>query len=311
MSGAVMNTTIKRRISYYEAEARQRVAGLVDEGSFIEFCPPDQRLTSPHLARLDAPLAFDDGVVVGSARLGGRPVFIAAQEGQFNGGSVGEVHGAKIRGLLLRAVKEKPAAVLLLVDSGGVRLHEANAGLIAISEIMRAVLAVRAVGVPVFALVGSSCGAFGGMGIVTRLCDRVIMSEEGRLGLSGPEVIETVKGVDEFDSRDRALVWRVTGGKERCALGEADRLVDDDMAAFREAIAALLPTASSTSGESLAQLRAAQARLSARAEQFATARDGLEIWRARGFTEPKGVPMLTADEFNRQLAARAQEEVTA
>jgi len=311
MSGAIMNKTIKRRISYYEAEARQRVAGLVDEGSFTEFCPPDQRLTSPHLARLDAPLAFDDGVVVGRARLSGQPVFIAAQEGQFNGGSVGEVHGAKIRGLLLRAVKEKPAAVLLLVDSGGVRLHEANAGLIAISEIMRAVLAVRAVGVPVYALVGGSCGAFGGMGIVTRLCDRVLMSEEGRLGLSGPEVIETVKGVDEFDSRDRALVWRVTGGKERCALGEADRLVDDDMAAFREAVAALLPQSVAVSGESLADLRAAQARLTARAEEFAEARDGLEIWRARGFAEPKGVPMLTADEFNRQLSAKAQEEVPA
>ncbi|GAB2182097.1 biotin-independent malonate decarboxylase subunit beta [Denitratisoma sp. agr-D3] len=311
MSSAIMSTATKRRISYYEAEARQRVAGLVDEGSFIEFCPPDQRLTSPHLARLDAPLAFDDGVVVGSARLGGQTVFIAAQEGQFNGGSVGEVHGAKIRGLLLRAVKEKPAAVLLLVDSGGVRLHEANAGLIAISEIMRAVLAVRAVGVPVFALVGGSCGAFGGMGIVTRLCDRVIMSEEGRLGLSGPEVIETVKGVDEFDSRDRALVWRVTGGKERCALGEADRLVDDDMTAFRDAVVALLPTAASRNGECLTQLWTAQARLTARAEQFAEARDGLEIWHARGFAEPKGVPTLTADQFNRQLAERTQGEVAA
>ena len=59
------------------------------------------------------------------------------------GGAVGEVHGAKLAGLLERALDERPAAVLLLVESGGVRLHEANAGLIAVSEVMRAVLAVR------------------------------------------------------------------------------------------------------------------------------------------------------------------------
>ena len=47
--------------------------------------------------------------------------------------------------------------------------------------------------------------------------------------MSGPEVIETARGVEEFDSRDRALVWRVTGGKHRYLLGEVDRLVEDDV----------------------------------------------------------------------------------
>ena len=161
--------------------------------------------------------------IVGEGTLDGRRVLAAAQEGAFIGGSVGEVHGAKIVGLLARAVATQPAGVLLLLESGGVRLHEANAGLIAISEIMRALLAVRArrhAGRS--RLIGGANGCFGGMGIVARCCDRVIMSEEGRLALSGPEVIETVKGVEEFDSRDRALVWRTTGGKHRYLLGEAD-----------------------------------------------------------------------------------------
>jgi malonate decarboxylase beta subunit len=290
-----------RRIRYFEAAARARVAGLVDEGSFIEFCPPELRHTSPHLARLDAPVAFDDGVVVGSAVLAGRPILIAAQEGRFNGGAVGEVHGAKIRGLLERARCDKPDAVLLLVDSGGVRLHEANAGLIAISEIMRALLAAQAAGVPVIALVGGSCGAFGGMGIVTRLCDAVIMSEEGRLGLSGPEVIETVKGVEEFDSRDRSLVWRVTGGKLRRTLGEAAMLVDDDVAAFRAAAVSCLDHLHRAAGD-LESLQAAQAALEARRDRFPAARDGLEVWRQAGFPDPEGVSMLAAEDFNRQLA---------
>lgn len=290
------------RISYFEASARQRLSGLVDKDSFSEFCPPVMRKTSPHLASLDAPLAFDDGVVVGRATIAGHKILVAAQEGRFNGGSVGEVHGAKIRGLLDKAVMEKPAALILLVDSGGVRLHEANAGLIAISEIMRAVLRVQAAGMPVFAFVGGSCGAFGGMGIVTRLCAEVVMSEQGRLALSGPEVIETVKGVEEFDSRDRALVWRVTGGKLRRALGEATRLVDDLIPAFRAAAVDLLAKyqAQPLAAANLDNLRDEHAKLAARSERFATARDGREIWQA-AFADAARVPELSVEEFNRQL----------
>lgn len=294
------------RISYFEASARQRLSGLVDKDTFSEFCPPAMRKTSPHLASLDAPLAFDDGVVVGRATIAGHKILVAAQEGRFNGGSVGEVHGAKIRGLLDKALLEKPAVVLLLVDSGGVRLHEANAGLIAISEIMRAVLRVQAAGIPVLALVGGSCGAFGGMGIVTRLCAEVVMSEQGRLALSGPEVIETVKGVEEFDSRDRALVWRVTGGKLRRALGEATRLVDDLIPAFRDAAVDLIAKYKThpLPAASLDTLLAEHAKLVVRSERFATARDGREIWQA-AFDDATRVPELSVDEFNRQLEVQA------
>ena len=294
------------QISYFEASARKRLSGLVDAGTFAEFCPPELRQTSPHLVLLDAPLAFDDGVVVGRATLEGRAVLVAAQEGRFNGGAVGEVHGAKICGLLARALIERPAAVLLLIDSGGVRLHEANAGLIAISEIMRAVLGVQAAGIPVFAFVGGSCGAFGGMGIVTRLCDEVIMSEQGRLGLSGPEVIETVKGVEEFDSRDRALVWRITGGKLRRALGEATLLVEDMIPAFRTAAADLIaryrinPLAPSD----LDELLEAQKKLAERSKHFADARDRREIWKVI-FADASRVPEMTVVEFNAKLGESA------
>jgi malonate decarboxylase beta subunit len=55
-------------------------------------------------------------------------VLLAAQQGEFMGGGVGEVHGAKLTGLLRRAAETRPEGVLLLLDTGGVRLHEANAG---------------------------------------------------------------------------------------------------------------------------------------------------------------------------------------
>jgi malonate decarboxylase beta subunit len=289
-----MSSPFTSRRSWFEATARARLGGLLDSGSFQEILPPAVSTPSPHLAKLDLPGAFDDGVVIGHGRLAGRPVLVAAQEGQFMGGAVGEIHGAKIVGLLRRAVREKPAAVLFLIDSGGVRLHEANAGLIAISEIMRAVLAARAAGIPVLALVGGSCGAFGGMGIVAKLCSAILISEEGRLALSGPEVIETVAGVEEFDSKDRALVWRVTGGKHRYLMGDCAGLLEDDIADFRRAAGEFLANWQEPA-PSLAGLRATQKTLAARLAAYADYRDGLQVWAALGVAEPAAVPMLDRD----------------
>lgn len=299
-----MSTTVPMaERSYYEADARERIDGLLDAGSFTEFVGPRRRLISPHLAQLDTPGAFDDGIVVGEGRLRGRHVLIAAQQGAFMGGGVGEVHGAKLTGLLERAAATTPDAVVLLLDTGGVRLHEANAGLIAISEIMRATLGARAAGVPVLALIGSGNGAFGGMGIVARCCSAVIMSEEGRLSLSGPDVIETVRGVEEFDARDRALVWRVTGGKHRYLIGDAQTLVPDRIAEFADAAATTLDTLAEPQGDAALQaLEREHHALAARITAYGDCRDGVEIWRRQGIADPERLPLLDTDAF---LAATA------
>lgn len=289
--------------SYFEACARKRVLGLVDAGTFDEIFPPSKHLLSPHLESLDLPGAFDDGVVIGRGSLEGQPVFVAAQEGKFMGGSVGEIHGAKITGLLELAKVERPAGVLLLIDSGGVRLQEANAGLIAISEIMRAVLDLRHAGIPTIAIIGGSNGCFGGMSIVARCCDAIVMSEEGRLGLSGPEVIETVHGVEEFDSRDRALVWRTVGGKHRYLLGEIDRIVDDNFASFRDAAGELMQM---PQVPSIHALEAEHEQLAKRLERFGACPDAFDIWREMGLQDPKQIPLLNAAEFV-AMAAQAME----
>jgi malonate decarboxylase beta subunit len=288
--------------SYQEATARQRIAGMLDAGSFDEFLPPQKRVVSPHLAQLDAPVSFDDGVVVGRGTIEGRRVFIAAQEGGFMGGAVGEVHGAKLAGMLRRAIDEQADAVLLLLETGGVRLHEANAGLIAVSVVMRAVLETRAAGIPVIALVGGANGCFGGMGIVARCTNGVVISEESRLAMSGPEVIETAGGVEEFDARDRALVWRVTGGKHRYLIGDAQAIVADDIAAFRAAALQLADAARGRGSElTLEALEAEQRMLTSRIERFGGLEDPLEIWEALGIEDPHSVPLLETDAF-RELA---------
>jgi malonate decarboxylase beta subunit len=278
--------------SFAELSARERLAAVVDAGSFHEWLPPSERVMSPHLAQLGVPAAFDDGVAIGRATLAGRAVFVAAQEGEFMGGGVGEVHGAKLAGLLRRALRDRPAAVVLLAESGGVRLHEANAGLIAVSEVMRALLDVRAAGIPTIVLIGGANGCFGGMGIVARCADTVVMSDIARHAMSGPEVIESAHGAGEFDSRDRALVWRTTGGKHRWLTGDCDELVEDDPDAFRAAaIAALAAHGPLT----LAALQQESALLQRRADVDGDNADAFELWSRLGVDDARAVPDLDAD----------------
>ena len=285
--------------SWYEASARARIDGLLDDGSFQEIIGPEQRRMSPHLPLFDLPRAFDDGMIVGAGRIDGKPVLVAAQEGRFMGGAFGEVHGAKLVGLLRAALALKPEAVLILFDTGGVRLQEANAGETAIAEVMRAITQVRAAGVPVVGLIGGRAGAYGGGGLIAGTCSRLVVSEGGRISVSGPEVIETNKGAEEFDSRDRALVWRTMGGKHRRLTGGADAFADDTVQAFRQAA---LDAIARAPAFDLATLEAEQKRLEERLARFGDCRDATEIWARLGVNDPEAVPALSTADFDALLA---------
>lgn len=280
--------------SWYEASARDRIALLLDVGSFQEFIGPEMREVSPHLPIFNLPEAFDDGMVIGKGALNGSPVFVAAQEGRFMGGAFGEVHGAKLTGLLRAARDLKDTPVLILFDTGGVRLQEANAGELAIAEIMRAVVEARTAGVKVLGLIGGRAGCYGGGGLTAGCCSGLIVSEQGRIAVSGPEVIETNRGVEEFDSRDRALVWRTMGGKHRKLLGGAELFVDDTARGFREAAIKLLATAGPLALETLL---AEQDRLEQRLREFGDASDAIDIWTAMKVPDAASVPAMEAVEF--------------
>ncbi len=289
-----MSLIDRDRLSWYEASARQRVEALLDPGSFVEALGPAERRMSPHLPLFDLPRAFDDGIVVGSGTLDGRTVFVAAQEGRFMGGAFGEVHGGKLVGLLRAAIEAKPAAVLILFDTGGVRLQEANAGETAIAETMRAIAETRAAGVPVIGLIGGRAGCYGGGGLIAGTCSRLAVSEGGRISVSGPEVIETNKGAEEFDSKDRALVWRTMGGKHRRLTGAADAFCEDTVAAFRAAALDLIGRAPAFD---LATLEAEHARLRGRLAQFGACQDATEVWARLGVNDPDAVPAMDTRSF--------------
>ena len=288
--------------SWYEASARQRIEALTDSGSFEEFIGPEQREISPHLSLFDLPEQFDDGIVVGRAKLAGKPVLIAAQEGRFMGGAFGEVHGAKLTGLL-RAARKLHRPVLILFDTGGVRLQEANAGEIAIAEIMREVVLARGAGIPVIGLIGGRSGCFGGGGLIAGCCSTLVISEQGRLSVTGPEVIETNRGAEEFDSKDRALVWRVTGGKHRYLIGVADIFAEDSGDAFRQAA---LEALSRPATLDIVVLEHEQRRLEQRLSRLGGLQEPRDIWLALGVTRPEAVPALSSDAFLSETGAKRE-----
>ena len=229
---------LKRR-SFIEMRARERARAVLDTGSFRELLGPFERVKSPWLPLQGIVAQADDGVVLARGTLDGRPALVAAIESAYQGGSLGEVSGAKIAGALELACRdcEQGRSVLpvLLLETGGVRLQEANLGLAAIAEIHAAIVALRRY-VPVVGVVAGMVGCFGGMSLAAALCSRLIVTRQARLGMNGPEVIEQEAGIAELDAADRTLIWSLIGGEQRCAVGFADDLVEDDAEAIAAAV---------------------------------------------------------------------------
>jgi malonate decarboxylase beta subunit len=227
------------RTSFIELNARERARSLLDEGTFEEFLGPFDRMKSPWLQPQGVVPQSDDGVVIAQGTMRGARAVVISVEGMFQGGSIGEVSGAKIACALDLAREDcerglRTCAILLL-ETGGVRLQEANLGLAVIAEIQSSIISLRK-HVPVIGVIAGMVGCFGGMGISAGLCSYLIATRAARLGLNGPEVIEQEAGIEEFDSADRQMIWNVTGGKQRYETGLIDDLVEDDVQAIRCAI---------------------------------------------------------------------------
>jgi malonate decarboxylase beta subunit len=229
------------RASFIEMSARERARAILDAGSARELLGPFDRLKSPWLPLQDIVAQADDGVVLARGTLDGRPALVGAIEGAFQGGSMGEVSGAKIAAALELALRDcergRPIWPLLLLETGGVRLQEANLGLAAIADIHAAIIALRA-HVPVVGVIAGPVGCFGGMSMAAGLCSRLIVTRQARLGMNGPEVIEQEAGVSELDASDGGLIWSLIGGEQRQAVGLADDLQEDDAAAIAGAVRA-------------------------------------------------------------------------
>ena len=243
-----MISAFVNRQSFIELNARERAQSLMDSDSWRELVGPFDRIESPWLPAQGIAPQSDDGCVVLKGTVAGEAVVVIALEGGFQAGSMGEVSGAKMSTALDLAAFDsqngtKTTAILLL-ETGGVRLQEANLGLAVVAEVMASMLALRRYA-PIITVIAGTVGCFGGMSLAAGLSSYLVMTREARLGLNGPEVIEQESGLEEFDSSDHALVWAIDGGEQRVAMGVADELVLDDVrsiaAAVRRYVAAGLP----------------------------------------------------------------------
>jgi malonate decarboxylase beta subunit len=239
MSSQAAGFAFVNRESFIELDARERARALFDEGTGRELAGPFDRVESPWLAPQGVTPQADDGCVVMKGKIGGQAAVVVALEGKFQGGSLGEVSGQKMTAALDLACDDNekgiPTAAVLLLETGGVRLQEANLGLAAIAELMASMLALRR-HAPVICLTAGTVGCFGGMSLAAGLASYVVMTREARLGMNGPEVIEQENGIDEFDSTDRALIWGIHGGQQRYATGLVDALVEDDSVQIAETV---------------------------------------------------------------------------
>jgi malonate decarboxylase beta subunit len=206
----------------HDAQPASRVVAIADADS-VELLPPVG--ASPHLARFGIEAHPDDGIVIARARLDGAPILVAAQDERYLAGSVGEHHGEALRAMFDAARRERPRAIVLLLASGGVRLHEANAAELALARALSSLLDARIAGVPVVAIgVGN---VFGGTSVLASAADRLALLPGTRLGLSGPKVIESVHGKWQLDAEDSRDVDAVFGARERNAAAAVELLADD------------------------------------------------------------------------------------
>lgn len=251
LAGLSWQQMLQRR-SFIELDALGRATALLDPGTPRVLVGPFDRLESPWLEPQGITPQSDDGTVIVRGTVDGRPVVVAAIEQGFQGGGTGEVSGAKISQALLLAAADSragtPTAAVILFETGGVRLQEANLGLNAVAEICSAVLDLRPLA-PVVGISAGTVGSFGGMSIAAGLCTTLIVTPQARMGLNGPAVIEQEGGIDEFDSSDHALIWAVDGGEQRYRTALADRLVPDDARLLREALSDALAARVAEEGE--------------------------------------------------------------
>src|ERR1700688_3793442 len=108
------------RRSFFELDARAPSQSLFDEGTWKELVGPFDRIESPWLAKQGIAPQSDDGCIVIKGKIGGFPAVALGFEGGFQGGSVGEVSGAKITAALDLATKDSkagnPTAAVLLLE---------------------------------------------------------------------------------------------------------------------------------------------------------------------------------------------------
>ena len=178
---------IERQHAQKKLTARERIAYLLDEGSFEELgALVTHRTTDFGMASQQF---YGDGVVTGYGTIQGRLVYVYAQDFTVFGGSLSETHAEKICKVMDLAV-QVGAPVIGLNDSGGARIQEGVRSLGGYADIFYR--NVRASGViPQLSAIMGPCA--GGAVYSPAMTDFILMVEEtSYMFVTGPNVVKTV-----------------------------------------------------------------------------------------------------------------------
>ena len=189
------------------SQARQRIAALLDDNSFVEIgAMVTARATDFNLKQTETP---SDGVVTGYGVIDGNLVYVYSQDASVLNGTIGEMHAKKITNLYDLALKTG-SPVIGLIDSAGLRLQEATDALNAFGEIyMKQTMASGVI--PQITAVFGTCG--GGLALVPTLTDFTFMEEKkAKLFVNSPNALEgnNIGKCDtssaQFQSEDSGIV---------------------------------------------------------------------------------------------------------
>jgi len=176
--------------------ARERIAFLVDEGSFVEL----DRFVTHRCTDFDMAQQriLGDGVVTGHGLIDGRPVYVFSQDFTVFGGSLSETHAEKICKVMDLALKAG-VPVIGLNDSGGARIQEGVQSLGGYAEIFWRNTQASGV-IPQLSAIMGPCA--GGAVYSPALTDFIAMVEgTSYMHITGPDVVKTVTH-EEVTSED-------------------------------------------------------------------------------------------------------------
>jgi propionyl-CoA carboxylase beta chain len=167
--------------------ARERIAVLLDEGSFEEFGMfVEHRATDFGMA---ANKIAGDGVVTGWGTVNGRPIFVFAKDFTVFGGSLSEAHAEKITRLQDMALKTG-APIIGLYDAGGARIQEGVAALGGYAEVFQRNVLASGV-IPQISVIMGPCA--GGDVYSPAMTDFIFMVRDtSYMFVTGPDVVKTV-----------------------------------------------------------------------------------------------------------------------
>jgi propionyl-CoA carboxylase beta chain len=171
--------------------ARERIAMLLDEGSFVEFDEFARHRSTDFGMAANRP--YGDGVVTGFGTVDGRHVAVFAQDFTVFGGSLGQVFGEKIVKVMDFALKTG-CPMIGINDSGGARIQEGVVSLGLYGEIFRRNTHASGV-IPQISLIMGPCA--GGAVYSPAITDFTVMVDgTSHMFITGPDVIKTVTGED-------------------------------------------------------------------------------------------------------------------